>query len=217
MLRILPLEPSLQILEHHRNQAHMRDLVADEGVAHEFRTQSPQMHDAGSANKRTDKTNHEINGVVGRQNAEVAHTRPEGVPRDQCLALLQVIFVGKHTSLGPAASPRGIDDAGHILTLPRHKHGITLAAKIFPALRPCKISTRRRLGHQHGLHFVVLELRQLHEGAPEVVFDDQKLCFAVCQQFRCSAAVIFQSRNQHATAEEDGVGRNQPFRLVAQR
>ena len=36
------------------------------------------------------------------------------------------------------------------------KDRLALAAKIFPAKRSAQIGARRRFGHQHGLHLVIL-------------------------------------------------------------
>ena len=113
----LALQSALQILEHHRHQAHVSDFVTHERIAHELRPQRPQMHDARATHKRPDEAHHEINRVIGRKNAQVAHARPEWIQRSQRLALLQIIFMGHHAALGPPAGPRGINDAGHILAL----------------------------------------------------------------------------------------------------
>ncbi len=141
----LGLEPPFQILEHHGNQAHVSDLVAHESVAHELGPQGAQVHHARTADKRPDKPDHEIDGVIGGQNTQVAHTRPEGEERDQGFALLQIIFMCEHASLGTPAGSRGVDDAGHILTLARNEHRIALAAKIFPAKGGRQIGSGRAL------------------------------------------------------------------------
>ena len=211
----LGFEPSLQVLEHHGNQAHVSDLVADESVAHEFRPQGAQMHDTRAANKRPDKADHEIDGMVGGQNAQIANARPEGIQRDQRLALFQIILMSEHASLGTSAGARRIDDAGHILTLARNKYGIALAAKIFPAERSRKFRPRRRFGDQNSLHFVVLELRRLHDRAPQVVFDHQKFRLAVRQQLQMlGRGQLVIERHQHATPMKNGVRGNQPLRLI---
>src|SRR6266849_8877687 len=109
------------------------------------------MNYARTANKRPDKADHEVDGVVRRQNAEITHARPKGIQRSQRLALLQIIFVGEHAPLGTAAGPGRIDDAGHVLALARDEHGVTLASKIFPAMSTRKIGPRRGLRDQDGL------------------------------------------------------------------
>ena len=148
----LGLEPALQVLEHHGHQAHIGDFVADEGVAHELRPQRAQMHHARAADERPDKADHEIDGVIRGQNTQVAHARPEGIQRDQRLALLQIIFMGEHASLGTPAGPGRIDDAGHVLRCARHKYRLTFAAKFLPAKRAREVRSRRRFRHQNGLH-----------------------------------------------------------------
>src|SRR5260370_968343 len=72
------------------------------------------MNDRGPTGERSEKTHHEIDGVIRRQYAEVAHARPEGIERSERDALLQIVFVRYHAAFGASASPRGVDNAGGI-------------------------------------------------------------------------------------------------------
>src|SRR2546425_9539628 len=138
------------------------------------------MHQASAAHERPDEAHHKINGVIRWQNTEVTPSRPEGIPRGQSLALLQVILVREHASLGPPTRARGINDAGGILALPWNKPRIALEAKFFPAVCARKVSAQRRLSDQNqGLE--ILEIRGLHHRVPEVVLSDQKPRLAVRQ------------------------------------
>ena len=116
------LEPSLKILEHHRNQTHVSDLVTDKRIADQFGPESTQMNDARSANKWPDKSDHEINGVIGGQDAQVADSWRKWIPGNQRFALLQIIFVSKNASLGVPTRPGGVNNACRILALSRHKN-----------------------------------------------------------------------------------------------
>ena len=80
---------------------------------------------------------------------------------------------------------------------------------------PARSAPGRRLGDQNGLHFVFLELRRLRDRAPQVVFDHQKLCLAVRQQLQMlGRGQLVIERHQHSAAMKNGVGRNQPLRLI---
>src|SRR5271166_4350549 len=64
-----------------------------------MRLRISRFHPGNSSNfahKRPDEPDHEINGVVGGQNAQITHARPEGIQGRQRHALLQVIFMGEH-------------------------------------------------------------------------------------------------------------------------
>ncbi len=125
--------PALQILHDHRHQRHISDPVANKRIPHKFRTQRPQMDHARPAHKRTDESHHEINRMIRRQNAQIPHSRPEWIPRRQRPALLQIILMRQHASLGTPARARRIHDARHIFALPHHKIRRAFAFEIFPA------------------------------------------------------------------------------------
>ena len=125
-------QTALQVLEHHRNQTHVSDFVAGEGVADVLRPQGAQVHHRRAAGEGADEAHHEVNGVVGGQNAQVAHPRPEGVERSERHALLEVILVRQHAALGLPAGAGGIDDRGRVGAVARDK--VRLAAR--PALLP---------------------------------------------------------------------------------
>src|SRR5882757_4044576 len=71
------LHSFLQVFQNEWNETHISDLVLRKSFPHVFRTKSAQMHDRRAARERPEKTDHEINGVVRRQNTEVTHPRPE--------------------------------------------------------------------------------------------------------------------------------------------
>ena len=83
-----------------------------------------KVHHRGAADKRADKSDHEIDGVIRRKNAQVAHSGPEGIQRGQRLALLKIIFMREHAAFRPSASARGIDDAGCVISLARNEHRV---------------------------------------------------------------------------------------------
>src|SRR5208282_5472317 len=111
-------------------------LVAYKSVAHELRPQRAQVHHASSAHKWADEANHKINRMVRRQNAQVTHPRPERIPGRERLALLQIVLMREHASFGTPARARGINDASHVLPLPRNKLRVAFAAKILPPVSP---------------------------------------------------------------------------------
>src|ERR1700686_542008 len=85
----LRAQPPFQVLQDHGYEADIADPVADKCIAHKFRTQRPQMHHAGSAHEWTDKSDHEIDRMIRRQNTQIANARPEWIPRGQRSALLE--------------------------------------------------------------------------------------------------------------------------------
>src|SRR5262245_13018337 len=88
-------------LQNHRNDAGIGDLEARKRFLQVFRPQSPQVHDGGATNKRSDKPNHEIDGVICRQNAQITHACPEWEPGHERLALLEIVAMRQHASLWP--------------------------------------------------------------------------------------------------------------------
>src|SRR6188474_1986359 len=73
----------------HGNDARVSDLEASKRFLQILRPQGAQVHHSGTANERANEAHHEINGMVCRQNTQVAHTWPKRVPGHQRLALLQ--------------------------------------------------------------------------------------------------------------------------------
>src|SRR5207248_8350563 len=65
--------------------------------------------------KWPDKSDHEINGVIGGQDAQVADSWRKWIPGNQRFALLQIIFVSKNASLGVPTRPGGVNNACRIL------------------------------------------------------------------------------------------------------
>src|SRR5260370_39806450 len=61
------------------------------------------MKNRRSAGERHEKTDHEIKGMVGREDTEVAHAWPEWIKRCERDALLQIIFVRHHAAFRAAA------------------------------------------------------------------------------------------------------------------
>src|ERR1700720_3926324 len=110
------------------------------------------MYDRCSARKRSEKTHHEIDGMVRGQDTEVAHARPERINRCQGDALLQIVLMRHHATLRAAARPGGVDDASRFLAFACDEYRLVFSAKIFPAPRASEISVCRCFRHQHGLH-----------------------------------------------------------------
>src|SRR6266699_4119178 len=97
------LQAFLQVFQNERNETHISDFVFRKCLAHMFGTQCAQMHDRRAAGEGSEKTDHEINGMVCWQDTEVAHPGPERIDRCECDALFQIVFLRHHTTLGAAA------------------------------------------------------------------------------------------------------------------
>src|SRR5438270_748700 len=82
------LQTVLEILQDERDKADVRDLIFREGFTDKFRAQRAEMHDRSSTNERSEKSDHEVDRVVGGQNAEIAETGCEGIEGSQSNALL---------------------------------------------------------------------------------------------------------------------------------
>ena len=92
------------------------------------------------------------------------------------------------------------------------KRGIALAPEILPAKRTGQVCGRRSLGHQYGSDFQRFELRRLHDGAPEVILNDQHLRPRMREKLNMlTRNQLVVERNQHTAAIENRVGRNQPL------
>ena len=142
----LALRPRSRFLTTMGTRAHVSDPIAHECIAHKLRAQRAQMHDAGPANERPDEAHHEIDGVIGRQNAQISNSRPKRIPGSQRLALFEIIFVRENATLRAAAGARGIDDAGGVFTLACDTNvGLALAPEIFPAERAGEICAEAEL------------------------------------------------------------------------
>src|SRR5260370_12462013 len=152
------------------------------------------MNDRGPTGERSEKTHHEIDGVIRRQNAEVAHARPEGIEGSERDARLQIVLVRYHAAFGASASPRGVDNAGRIPPAARNENRFPCASKLFPALRAGKNSVCRRLGNKNRLTFVAaarpaetLRCRQIGYSVMRTLAPE---CLRSCQ---CSSGVSLQS------------------------
>src|ERR1051326_2049973 len=208
-------QSAFQILQDHRHQADVGDLVPGESVADELGAQGAQMDNARAAHERADEADHEIDSMVRRQNTEIANAGPKGIPGRQSLALFEVVLVRQHTAFRTAAGSGGIDDAGGILTLAGNKHRIAAAAEVLPAKGTGQLGFQRSLRHQDRFKLVIRKGGLLHDGAPEVVLNDEYFGIAVSQQlqvFRRSQLVI--KRNDHTTRIKNRVRRHQPLRLI---
>src|SRR6266852_9614553 len=112
------------------------------------------MNHGSATSERSDKTHHEINGMVGGKNAEITHPGPERVERGERHALLKIILAGHHTALGTAAGARGINDAGGVFAAARNESRLAGAAEFLPAARSGKIGIGRRFGDEDGLQLM---------------------------------------------------------------
>src|ERR1700741_5215789 len=110
------------------------------------------MDDACAASERTEEADHEIDGMVRRENAEVTHTGPEGIERRERNALLKIVFVRHHATLRAPAGSGGIDDAGDVFSFARHENRFGLAAEFFPPLRSGEIGVGGRFGDNDELY-----------------------------------------------------------------
>ena len=113
--------PHLQILQNGGNESDVSNAMLDERIAHQLGTKSTQVHHHRAAEIRTEKSNHEVDGVVRRKNAEIANARRKGMQREKRLQLLQVIPVREDASLGTPSRSRRVHDARGIPTFAGHE------------------------------------------------------------------------------------------------
>src|SRR5262245_28997924 len=109
------------------------------------------MHYAGSTGEWAEEADHEIDGVIGWENAEVAHAGREGIERGEGDALFEIVFVGHHTALGKTAGARGIDDGGDVLAFARGKCRFRAYAEFFPAMGAEEIGAGGGFGDEDSL------------------------------------------------------------------
>src|SRR5467141_589500 len=140
------LQAFLQVFQDESNETHISDFVFRKSFAHVFWTQRPQMYDRCAARKRSEKTNHEIDGMVCWKDTEVADARPEWINQCQRDALFQIIIVRHHAALRSAACAGGVDYASRVLAFARDEDRFARSAKFFPALGACEIGICRRFG-----------------------------------------------------------------------
>jgi hypothetical protein len=142
--------------------------------------------------------------MIRGQNAQIAHARPEWIPRGQGGALFEIGIVRQHASLGPPARPRRIHDASGVFALPGHELRIALTAKFFPAICAMQIHAGRRLCHQHDLGCQFRKFRRLGNRAPQVVFDNQEPRLGMRQQLQMLRRRQFViQRHKYSAAEKD--------------
>src|SRR5258707_384842 len=103
------------------------------------------MHYGGSTDEGAEKADHEVDGVIRGQNAEIAHARCEGIDGSERDALLEIVFVGHHAAFGAAAGAGGVDDGGDIAALTSDEGGFAGGAEVFPAVRAGQIGVWRSL------------------------------------------------------------------------
>src|SRR6267378_1398037 len=210
------LQTFLQVFQNEWNETHISYFVFRKSFAHVFRTQRAQMHDRCAARKRSEKTNHEIDGMVCWKDTEVAHARPERINRCERDALLQIIFVRHHAALGAAACPGGVDNARGVLAFARDEYRLVFSAKIFPAPRAGEIGICRCFRHQHGSH--VRRGSASSRGAelaPDRIFRDQQGSVRMLEQLPLFVRREFVIQgNKNAASKKNGIRRNQPLRLI---
>src|SRR5260370_40772502 len=129
------------------------------------------MNDRGPTGERSEKTDHESDGGIRGQYAEVAHARPEGIERSERDALLQIVFVRYHAAFWASASPREVDNAGRIPPAARNENRFPCASKLFPASRATKNSGCRRLGDRN-----LLDGRRSRTAAGKTEMRPRRLC-----------------------------------------
>src|ERR1700722_4745470 len=129
------------------------------------------MNDGGAAGDRADEADHEVDRVIRREDAEVAHAGPERIERREGDALLEIIFVSQDAALRASARAGGIDDASCVAAFARDECWFGCDAKIFPAMRASEIGVRRCFGDEHCTRREIFELLGWGDGAPEVVLD----------------------------------------------
>src|SRR5256885_16231646 len=109
------------------------------------------MNNGGAADERAEETDHEVDGMIGGENAEVTKTWSERVQRGEGDALLKIVFVGHHTAFGAAAGAGGVDDGGQVCALTRNEGWFATVAEFFPSVRAGQIGICRNFGHKDCL------------------------------------------------------------------
>ena len=95
------------------------------------------------------------------------------------------------------------------------KLGIALPFKFFPSIGTAQVGSGWSFCDEHDLGGEFWEILRLRDGTPQVVFNDKEARLGMRQELEvlgCGQFVI--QRDEHATAEEDRISRNQPFRLI---
>ena len=87
--------------------------------------------------------------------------------------------MGEHAAFRATSSTGRIDNAGDILTLARSEDRVALATELLPAKCAGQFGTRGRFRNQNCPYFQSLELGRLHDGTPQIVFDNQHVGFRV--------------------------------------
>src|SRR5712664_2006048 len=142
------LKTFLQIFQNERDEADVGDFVFGEGFADIFGPHGAKMNDGSATDKGAEEADHEVDGVIGRKDAEVAETWSEGIDRSEGDALLEIVFVGHHAAFGAAAGAGGVDDGGDVAALAWDEGGFASSAKFFPALRAGEIGVWRGFGNE---------------------------------------------------------------------
>src|SRR5882672_12049617 len=113
------LQTFLEILKDQGDKADIGDFVFWEGFADKFGPQSSEMHHRRTADEGPEEADHEVDRMIGGQDAEVAKVGSERIERGERNALFHIIFVSHHAALGAAASAGGIHDRCYVLTCAR--------------------------------------------------------------------------------------------------
>src|SRR5215813_2647617 len=159
------------------------------------------MYDRRAAHERADEPDHEIYRMVGWQDAQVAHARPEGVERRERDALFQIVFVRQHAAFRTASGARRIDDAGPVRSFAWNEVRFAFDFRVFPSNRATQVDFLRGAGDDHSPDMAQYRKRQrpfacgagrcrslycarfqLRDRAPQVVFGDEDLALRVREQ-----------------------------------
>src|SRR4029077_5022219 len=170
------------------------------------------MNHLRSARERPDKSNHEVNRVIRRQNAEVSYAGPKWKERGESHALLEIIFVCQNAAFRPPSCPRGINNASRVFASSLNEARRASSAKILPPFRSVKFSAFRCFRREDHSRPQMVEAVRLRDGSPEMIFQHDNLSLRMCQELQLFIGSQFViERNQHTAAKENCVSRNQPF------
>src|SRR6202050_3489720 len=135
------------------------------------------MHHGAATGERHEEPAHEIDRVIGGDDAQVARARPEWEDGYYSGALLEIVFVREDAAFGLPARAGGIDDAGGIFSSARDEGGcaFTCRAEIFPALRSREIGVGRRFRDEDCARGEIAETFRLRDAAPQMISDDEEL------------------------------------------
>src|SRR5690349_17529704 len=131
------------------------------------------MDDGATASEGHDEAAHEVDGMIGGNDAEITRSRPKRKNGSYGHALLEIVFVREDAALGATAGAGRINDAGGIAAPALHKYWLARILKFFPAFCAAEIGMRGRVTYDYGADGESFEFVVLRDGAPRMIFSDE--------------------------------------------